>query len=389
MNAWNICLTHDPVYAGLYRGVNDFATALTSETLSFDDGRSDRSSLSAVDGAKRIVCGPGWLARDCHRLPAAVARSAEQLVADAELLVVHSMFRAHAPWAADWARRHRRPYWAVPHGCLDPWGLAQKRIAKRAWLKWYGRSFLANAQRIIFSTYRELEKARPWLDYFGATGRAVVVHWPVALPALDGRTAARAAFRSRHGIPQDAPLLLYVGRLHSMKRPLETVAAFCAAETNAAHLAIIGMDGDLCGLDIERAVDSRCKDRVHVIGPLAGAELAAAWLAGDGFISLSERENFGYSAADAVAHGLPVILSSGHDLAHDMPTESDGGLACGWLLEGTSTQRTAAAVSDWVTLVLAQPSCLEAISRAGRAWVAESLDPAEFRRSLARLRDRR
>lgn len=387
MTTWNICLTHDPVYAGLYRGVNDFATALSAETLSFDDGRRDRSSLTVVDGAKRIACGPGWLARDCHRLPAAAAHAAGQLVAAADLLVVHSMFRAHAPWAAEWARRNGRPYWAVPHGCLDPWGLAQKRIAKRVWLGWHGRSFLANAQHIIFSTRRELEKARPWLDRSGATGRAVVVHWPVPLPSLDGRSVARQAFRSRHGIPYDAPLLLYVGRLHTMKRPLETVAAFCAAGVDGAHLAIIGMDGDLCRRDIEQAVDSRCRDRVHAIGQLSGADLAEAWLAGDGFISLSYRENFGYSAAEAVAHGLPVILSAGHDLAHDMPTGLDGKLACGWLLEEGSPKGAAPAIAEWMALVSASGSRLDAMACSGRAWAADALAPAAFHRALDRLRD--
>jgi glycosyltransferase involved in cell wall biosynthesis len=386
MTAWNICLTHDPVYAGLYRSVNDFATALPAKTLSFDDGRLNRSNLSAIDGAKRLDCGPGWLARDCYRLPAVAARSAEQLVADAELLVVHSMFRAHAPWAADWARRHDRPYWAVPHGCLDPWGLAQKRIAKQAWLQWYGRNFLANASRIIFSTQRELEKARPWLEHCGATGRAVVVHWPVPLPAVDGRSAVRVAFRSRHGIPMNAPLLLYVGRLHTMKRPLQTVAAFCAAGRADAHLVIIGMDGDLCRQDIERTVDKRCKGCVHVIGPLAGAELASAWLAGDGFISLSWRENFGYSAAEAVAHGLPVILSRGHDLAADMPSKPDGRFACGWLLDDDSIRASASAISEWVAVIAAAGPRLEAMAAVGRAWAAEALAPAEFARSLAYLR---
>jgi glycosyltransferase involved in cell wall biosynthesis len=378
MTTWNICLTHDPVYAGLYRGVNDFARALPAETLSFDDGRRDRSSLSAVDGAKRIACGTGWLARDYHRLPAAAIRAAGQLVADAELLVVHSMFRAHAPWAADWGRRHDQPYWVVPHGCLDPWGLSQKRIAKSAWLRWYGLSFLANAQRIIFSTRRELEKARPWLDRSGATGRAVVVHWPVPLPALDGRSVARRAFRSRHGIPLDAPLLLYVGRLHTMKRPLETVAAFCTAGADDAHLAMIGMDGDLCQRDIERFIGLRCRDRVPVIGPLAGAELAEAWLAGDGFISLSYRENFGYSAAEAISYGLPVILSSGHDLSCDMPWRADGRMASGWLLSDNSVVAAAEAVAQLVAALRGDARAVIAMGAAGREWAADALSPDRF-----------
>lgn len=386
MLTWNVCLTHDPAYAGLYRGVNDFAAAMKAETLSFDDGRCNRSSLSAVDGAKRIVCGSGWLTRDCHRISPAAMLAAEQIVAEAELLVVHSLFRAHAPWAADWARRHRRRYWAVPHGCLDPWGLSQRRIAKQVWLRWQGRGFLGGAERIIFSTLGEMEKALPWLDHLGATDRATVVHWPVSLPALDGRSAARETFRFRHGIPLHAPLLLYVGRLHSMKRPIETVAAFCASGRSDAHLAMIGMNGDLKREDIEKAVNTDCRDRVHVIGPLSGGTLAEAWLAGDGFISLSCRENFGYAAAEAVAYGLPVILSAGHDLAWEMPLTSDGRFACGWLLRNDSLRTAADAIFELTSRVSQADPQLPALSLVGREWVEHELSPASFTSRLQQLK---
>lgn len=386
MTTWNICLTHDPVYAGLYRGVKDFATALQAETLSFDDGRRDRSRLSAVDGAKRIACGSGWLTRDCHRLPAAAIRAAEKLVAEAELLVVHSMFRTHAPWAADWARRHGRPYWVVPHGCLDPWGLSQSRIAKQVWLRWQGQSFLGGAELIIFSTLREMEKARPWLDRVGATDRATVVHWPVPLPSLDRRSAARETFRSRHGIPLSAPLLLYVGRLHSMKRPLETVAAFCASGCRDAHLAVIGMNGDLQREDFEKALNADWNKRVHLVGPLEGDALDEAWLAGDGFISLSYRENFGYAAAEAVAYGLPVILSAGHDLAHEMPATPDGRFVCGWLLRKDSLRTAADAIFELASLVSKADPRLPELSSVGREWAAHKLSPAAFERRLQQLK---
>jgi glycosyltransferase involved in cell wall biosynthesis len=379
--AWNVCLTHDPAFAGLYRAVNDFSRALDAPVLSFDDGRRDRQSLAATDGARRVACGSGLLSRDCHVMPPAARRRAEELVADAELLVVHSMFRAHAPWAAGWARRRGRRYWAVPHGCLDPWGLARRAVAKRVWLTVHGRRYFDGAERIVCATQRELEKARPWI---GGSERAVVVHWPVDLPSLAESEAGRIRFRGRHGIPADAPLLLSVGRLHSMKRPLETVRAFGQAADARCHLAVVGMDGDLSAAAV-RTADTT--GRVHVVGGLAGQALADAYLSADGFLSLSHRENFGFALAEALAFGLPVIVTPGHDLAHELPRRPDGRLACGWLLPVVSEAAAKEAIRAWSTAFRETPprSDLRALGRVGRDWAAEHLSFDRFRTSLRQL----
>lgn len=329
----------------------------------------------------RIGCGSGWLGRDCRVMSAATARLADAAVADAELLVVHSLFRGHAGWAQRWARRRGRRYWAVPHGCLDPWGLAHHGLQKRLWLEVRGRSYLAHADRIVVSSQRSLEKSRRWIP----VGRGDVVHWPVDLPRLDGQAAARASFRRQHGIPESARLLLFVGRLHAVKRPIETVQAFCAAASAGlsghCHLAVIGMDGDLTQAQVLAAVPAACRDRVHVVGPLVGGDLAAAMFAGDGFISLSFQENFGYAAAEALAYGLPVILSPGHDLAHEMP--SDGGrFACGWLM-GDDTRATAvAAIREFAT---ASDATLAAAGAVGRGWVSDTLSFERFRDRLTAM----
>jgi len=318
-------------------------------------------------------------------MPAAVARQADAAVANTDLLVVHSLFRAHATWARKRARRDRRRYWAVPHGCLDPWGLSHRGLLKRVWLEACGRSYLAAADRIVMSSRRSLEKASPWLPEGGADDRAVVVHWPVEPPRLDGQSAARAAFRGRHGIPDQARLLLFVGRLHAVKRPIATVRAFCEATGSAGqarcHLAVVGMDGDLTQGDVRAAMPPGCRDRVHVVGPLTGADLAAAYFGSDGFVSLSHQENFGYAAAEAAAYGMPVILSAGHDLAHEMP-QRGGRFACGWLL-GDDAQATAvAAIRAWAT---AGDATLAAAGAVGRTWVEETLGSERFRDRLRGL----
>jgi glycosyltransferase involved in cell wall biosynthesis len=377
---WNICPTHDPAFGGLYRGINDFAKALDAPILSFDDGRRDRSGLG--DRALRIPAGSGLLSRDCHVIARAAAEQAEEAITGADLLVVHSLYRAHTSWAATWARRHGKRYWAVPHGCLDPWSLRQRALAKRFWLAAAGRRYLADAERVVFATRRGLEKAANWV----APSTPAVMHWPVDLPSREANALTRIAVRRRLGIPGDDPILLAVGRLHSVKRPIETVTAFCQAKTGPAHLVMVGMDGDLTAAEVMQAVPAECRPFVHAVGGLVGDELANVYRAADGFISLSFQENFGYAAADAIASGLPAILSPGHDLAYDIPPTAPDRLPCGWLLESDSPGAAVAAISDWSSLAAgSQPGPLAQMGAAGQAWAEESLSRQRFQNELRAL----
>jgi glycosyltransferase involved in cell wall biosynthesis len=208
-----------------------------------------------------------------------------------------------------------------------------------------------------------------------------VVHWPVALPDARDRAVRRARFRAAHGIPDAARVLLSLGRLHRIKRPIETILRFAAAAGDHTHLVVAGMDGDLARSRLAGLVPPAARNRVHLIGGLAGAEVSAAYVASDGFISLSWQENFGYAAADALAHGLPVILSPGHDLAHEMPA-SGGRFACGWLLGDDSAPVAEAAIAEFAA---ASASAITTLGETGRAWAAEELSFERFRDRLCAL----
>jgi glycosyltransferase involved in cell wall biosynthesis len=377
MNAWDVCLTHDPVYGGIYRSVCNFARALEARILSFDDGRVDRSRLQDERPTVRIACRPRAINRGCHVVTPAMSAEAVAHVAGADLLVVHSLFRGHAPWAARWARKHGRPYWSAPDGCLDPWALRRHSLAKRLWLARYGREFFSGATTIC-ATAREQQKAAAFIG----DGRSVVIHWPVPLPSLAEREARRQAFRAQRGIPESARVLLFVGRLHPMKRPRETVEAFVRAGAPDSHLVVAGMEEGVTRAELEsRAAELGAAGRVHVVGPLAGEQLAEAYCGSDGFVSLSHRENFGYSFAEALGYGLPAVVSAGHDLAHEL-VGPRGEFSCGWLLGDGAAAEAVEAIRDWSAAPAAQ---LAAMGAAGRAWVGEELPFERFRDRLRGL----
>ena len=392
---WNVCVDHQAAHAGLYRGIRDFARALSGGILSFDGRHTRQPRDPAEPVIRRVCCGGGWLSRDCHSINADARRTAETVAEDAAFLVVHSLFRAHCRWAWEWGQHHRRPYWVVPHGCLDPAGLSRRAGMKRLWMWRDGRRVFSDAEAVVFATRREMKKADTWMPPTGGgkgpdghSPRRVVIPWPVDVPSLVGQANAREELRKRLDVPTEAPILLWVGRFHATKRPLEAIRAFAAANTLGSHFVVVGLDEAFTKADVQKAVPGEMADRIHVLGELRGAALAEAWLAADGYISLSAKENFGYTLADALAHGLPVILSPGHDLAHDLPRAGDGRLACGWLLPDNTHNAAVQAVSEWATMVGMRRGggqTRELLRESTRSWVADNLAFDRFQDALRHL----
>jgi len=285
--------------------------------------------------------------------------------------MVHSLFRGHAAWSMDEARRRGILYGTAPHGSLDPVGMRRRPVLKRLWMQATGQRFLERANAVYFASTREMKEALPWAPKC----RPVVVHWPIHVPDITHRNSVRADFRRHHGLPEEDRLLIFVGRLHSIKRLFHLIDAFVAAAPQRCRLAIVGMDGDVRRDAIQAYAGSRGCDRVHALGALHGTELTRAYLASEGYISLSYRENFSYSMADALACGLPVILSPGHYLAYDLPHQSNGAFGCGWLLHDDGLPAAADAINRFAA---ASSSELADMGGCGRAWVLANLTWEKF-----------
>jgi glycosyltransferase involved in cell wall biosynthesis len=104
--------------------------------------------------------------------------------------------------------------------------------------------------------------------------------------------------RPQLGIPADAPLLLYVGRVAAGKGIDHLLAA--VRELPDAHLVIAGPD-DRHGVTTDA-------ERVHTL-PMTEEAPRRLYPQADVFVLASEGESFGMVAAEAAAAGTPVIVS--------------------------------------------------------------------------------
>ena len=131
---------------------------------------------------------------------------------------------------------------------------------------------------------------------------AVVVNGVGAIPA--GR---RGEVRSRCGIPEDALVFGFIGRLSAQKAPERLIAAFAAIARDMpdARLLMIG-SGEL-EADVRRRIEAAgIADRVVIEADLPGAEALQAI---DVLVMTSRYEAMSYVMLEGAAAGLPMILT--------------------------------------------------------------------------------
>lgn len=366
----SVCLDDSPVLGGLSRGIRDIADALGGQILSLDSGRFPPSRDDARWNIRRLNVGRGPLVSRHLRLRRQVATAVDGAISQSSLVVCHSLYRAHLPSVRRSCLRHRVPYWVVAHGMLDPWVVSRHGGWKRAWLMLAGMRCLADADRVIFNTEAERAKAACWCR----PGNTLVIPWPVDLPTASDRAGCRAELRSQLAIPDADRILLWLSRYDSLKRPLHTIASFAAAHQPGWHLVMAGYDGDLDRGTVERKARQQREAPIRVLGPVEGDAKRQLLSASDAFVSLSWRENFGYSLADAAAHRLCGAYAPDHDLVADMPAQCRQ-----WVAMDHSPREATRVLS---MLMSAGEAARSDAGSAGRDWANVMLARERFRSAL-------
>lgn len=117
-----------------------------------------------------------------------------------------------------------------------------------------------------------------------------------------------AAARKRHGLPAESFVVGHVGRLAPEKNLTflaRAVARFLADRPDARFLVV---GSGPAQRDLEQiTADHGVRDRLHLTGPLTGADLANAYHALDAFAFASTSETQGMVLAEAMTVGVPVV----------------------------------------------------------------------------------
>jgi glycosyltransferase involved in cell wall biosynthesis len=138
-------------------------------------------------------------------------------------------------------------------------------------------------------------------EFYGIRRRSRLIPLGIDRPPQVPRTS-----RSEFGIPDDAFVMVTVGRLVARKATVRLVEAMAAAHRPGVHLLIVG-DGPDADAVRRAAADLGLSNRVHLLGQVTEVRKYQALGVADVFVSATQHEGFGLVFLEAMAYGLPVI----------------------------------------------------------------------------------
>jgi len=149
-------------------------------------------------------------------------------------------------------------------------------------------------------------------------------------PDVDRIRAECAALESRRdeiraalSLDRDSCAFLYVGRLIDVKGVADLVRAAARLDPAKARVVVVG-DGPQAD-DLAALAEREAPGRVHFAGFRQGAELMEYYAAADAFVLPSYHEPWGVVVGEAMAAGLPVILSDRIGAATDLLRDGENG----------------------------------------------------------------
>ncbi|WP_404783314.1 glycosyltransferase [Altericista sp. CCNU0014] len=260
-------------------------------------------------------------------------------------IIIHGIWRysSFGAWLA--LRRHQTPYYVFTHGMLDPWfkkTYPLKHLKKWLFWPWSDYRVLRDAAAVLFTCQEEKELARHSFWLYDCN--EAVVPLGIAAPQGDA-VQQKLGFLQCFPQLENKRLMLYLGRIHPKKGCdllLEAFAAVVKLNPNF-HLVIAGPDSVGWQNELQlKTQQLEIESHVTWPGMLSGDLKWGALRAAEVFVLPSHQENFGIAIVEAMACGLPAIVSNKVNIWREI--QADG---AGLVVEDTLAALTQATI-DWM-----------------------------------------
>lgn len=259
--------------------------------------------------------GPGWLGYGYSPRFVPWLREHRR---DYDVVVVNGIWQysSFGVWRA--LKDTPTPYFVFTHGMIDPWfkrTYPLKHLKK--WLYWFWADYrtLRDATAVLFTCEEERRLARQsfWLyrvDEF-------VINYGTNGPTGDP-VAQKALFLEKFPHLRGKRVLLFLGRIHVKKGPelvfqavAETLKTMPESATRDLHIVVAGpYDGAFGDKVVALSKALGLAERTTWTGMITGDLKWGAFYTADAFILPSHQENFGIAVAEALACGVPVLISN-------------------------------------------------------------------------------
>lgn len=219
---------------------------------------------------------------------------------------IYGLYDLLGPAVGYFCRRQGVPYVIEPMGMYRP--IDRNFQLKALWHRSVGKAFWQGATTIVATS--EMEQQELLED--GVPAAKIAVRYNGIDPVFYTSLPPCGGFRAENGISSEEFLILFLSRLIPRKGADILIEAFARACPELGWLVIAGPEGEpgyRAYLE-KRARESGVEARVVFTGAVYDEEKKVLLRDADLFVLPSRYENFANAPAEAIACGVPVIITN-------------------------------------------------------------------------------
>lgn len=328
---------------------------VNTSIFSFHYPYDDRAILWSTLNVHHLPYSPfsvalaGWNPSAFRELCVAVKSQKIQIIHNQGLWIFPNRYARLA------AQKLNLPLITSVRGMLEPWTIKQKTFKKKIAWQLYEKENLESVKVFHATSEQEADSIRR----AGFKQPVAVIPNGVDVQP-DGDSASVENFKEF----QNERVLLFLSRIDPKKglERLLTIWRKLESQYPKWRLVIAGSGDSLYRKHLQ--TQHAAIPRVSWIDFIEGARKRDLWKQAKLFILPSFSENFGNVVGEALAHGIPVITTTG------MPWEEINQLNCGWQAENDMQ-----AIEKVLHLALAKsPEHLQQMGLNGKQWVRDHYD---------------
>ncbi len=301
--------------------------------------------------------GPGWLKYGYSRQ---VGPWLRKNAGNYDVVIVNGIWQYHS--FASWRTLHASdtPYVVFTHGMLDPWFKTTyplKHLKKMLYWPWGERRVLKDAAAVLFTC--EEERVLASQSFRPYQCKEIVVNYGTSGPKGDPKVETETFFEKYPEL-RGKRLAIFLGRLHEKKGCDLLIQAFAKvlAPDPDWHLLMCGPDQVGWQTTLQEIAErSNISNRITWIGMISGDLKWGALRASEIFVLPSHQENFGIVVAEALACGVPALITNKVNIWHEVQDDYAG------IVGNDDLEGTCAILRTWLELSSEEKSAMRARTR--------------------------
>jgi glycosyltransferase involved in cell wall biosynthesis len=245
-----------------------------------------------------------------YRFNPKLIRWLKEHAAEYDAVVVNGLWQFHGAAVMQVLKHRNIPYFVYSHGMLDPWfnrTYPVKYLKKLLYWLVVERRVVNRAKSLVFTSETERMLARTSFPMYRANESVTVYGTAPAPAATFERKTPESADCS-----DSRKIILFLGRIHEKKGCDLLVRAFAALEGLRKDYRLVIAGPDESGLVAQlrdEAARLGIERDVTWPGMVKGQDKWLLMRSADVFCLPSHQENFGIAVAEALACGVPVLIT--------------------------------------------------------------------------------